>query len=323
MRIFVTGANGFIGRRLIKKLIKDHQVTVLTREKLHPELSKLNFEKIVIGDITKPDTYKRFLKNQEIIIHLAAIRDNWGNEKEFIKVNSDSINNFFIKNSRLKHIILTSSVYVHGSQNKTINEDSPINDRDIYSKSKILAEKIIQNQALKKPFYTIIRPAIVYGPGDNKNGMIVRLIQMIKDNRFMFLGNGENRLHLVYVDDLVTSYIKAIEKGPENQTYIVASKEAIKIKNMIKLIERNLKIKNRRYFHLPKSLMFYLAFLVEYLSKGFNTKPLLMRTQIETLGNNWRYDIRKASIGLKYKPSTNYKEGIAKTITWLLSSDLL
>src|SRR3989344_9024980 len=244
MKIFLTGASGFIGKKLTEKLVRrGHIVTVLTRSKNKSNFLKVEVKKVIHGNILNPKKYTKELVKNDAVIHLAAIRANWGNKKDFLKVNGYSVSNLFVKGSRVKHVILTSSVYVHGPLKKIpANESHPVNTRDIYSKSKVLAERLTKKYSKRTNIpYTIIRPAIVYGVGDNETGFVSKMVSLLKKNKFLFIGDGENYVHLVYFDDLVDAYIKALEKGGNNKVFIIASKNAIKLKELVKIIQHELK----------------------------------------------------------------------------------
>ena len=324
MKIFLTGSTGFVGNNLLKKLLKkQYKVTALVRSKEKAKQIEKLGASVIIGDITEPESFKDSLNNHDVLIHLAGIRANWGDKDTFFTVNSNALDNFFKPKTRIKHIIATSSVYVMGNLKKLpANELSPLLAKDIYGKSKIAAEKVIKQTAKKyKIPYTIIRPAIIYGPKDNDLGMMVKLISLIRNKRLPIIGNGKNTIHLVFIDDLTDGYIQAVKKGGNNQTYIIAGEKPIEIYNLIEMIkkESNISYKNK---HLPKIPMYIGAFVIEHLyklgmitfPKNMPKEPPLSRQKIDTLFRNWEYDITKAQKKLGYKPKVDYQEGIRKTI---------
>lgn len=327
MKIFVTGASGFIGSHLVPKL-KDRglETTVLLRD----EKKKKNFESlganVVIGDITQPKSFQNELKLHETVIHLAAIRSNWGREEDFKKTNSDAIKSLFIPKSKIKHVIITSSVYTMGNLAKIpADENICLNAKDLYGKTKILAEKYTLQYSKKTNIpFTIIRPSIVYGPGDNDIGMISKMIKLITQKKLPIIGTGNNLLHLIYIEDLVNGYIKAIENGGNNQTYILAGANPIKFIDLVNLIKKELKIKYKdRHFNKFLIRLLSAAFEKIYYLLGKIIPPLVKMEppisviKVETISNNWYYDITKAKTELGFKPKINYNSGIKKTIEWI------
>lgn len=327
MRIFVTGASGFIGSHLVRKLkVRGFETTLLLRD----EKKKKKFESlganVVIGDITQPKSFQNELKLHETVIHLAAIRSNWGREEDFKKTNSEAIKNLFVPKSKIKHVIITSSVYTMGNLTKIpADENNPLHAKDIYGRTKVLAEKYTHQYSKKTSIpFTIIRPSIVYGPGDNDVGMINKMTRLIREKKLPVIGTGKNLLHLIYIEDLVNGYIKAIENGGKNQTFILAGEQPIEFMELVNLIknELNVRYKDR---HFNKFLIRLVSLVFEKIYRllsGLIPSLLKMESplsviKVDTISNNWYYDITKAKTELGFKPKINYKRGIKKTVQWI------
>lgn len=319
-KILLTGASGFIGKNLANKLIcGGYEVIALTTTADGAAALKKIGAQPVIGDITKPKTFSEILKTCDIAIHLAAIRSNWGDPNKFININVKAIQNLFVKDSKLKHIIITSSVYAMGSlENLPANENHPLRAIDMYGISKIEAEK--NAKRLSKSTHipiTIIRPAIVYGPGDNEISFMSKFINLTKNKKLPIIGGGENLLHLVHVDDLTEGFLKAVKKTGKNQTYILAHHSPITFNELSRIVKKQLGIVYGQV-KLPKKIMMPIAYIIEWLFKlgykvspsFFVNEPPLTPLKIRTLFDNWYYDISKAKKDLGYKPKISYKEGI-------------
>ncbi len=325
-KIFVTGATGFIGKNFVDKLTEEgYQVTILVRNKKSAEIFSKKKVNVIVGDITKMQDIKNKIALHDIIVHLAGIRANWASKELFYKVNSESIGNLFIKNSKLKHIIITSSVYAMGKLiDLPADENHPLAANDLYGKSKVTAEEITKEKAKETGIkYTIIRPAIVYGPTDNDLGMVNKLVKLISKKKFPIIGSGENLLHLIYIDDLTDGYIKAINKGGNNQTYILAGDKPIRLIKLVQIIKKNLNI-HYKNIYLYKPLMILVGFIMESLYfvgrnlnlKIFKNEPPISRIKISTISDNWNYSTLKARKELGFKPIVSYEKGIYETVKW-------
>lgn len=331
MKIFITGASGFIGTHLTLALLKrGHSITVLSRNRDNSSKKFGGKVRVIEGDINKiSQSTKKIINSHTTLIHLAAFRSNWGSAEYFYKTNSDSLDNLISKQSKIKHIIATSSVYVHGASKKLpIDESSALLAKDMYGKTKIALEdnvsRISNNKHIK---YTIIRPAIVYGPGDGASGMVMKLVGMLAKNKFFYIGNGENTLHLVHIDDLVQGYIRAVDHKPNNQVYILAGKNAIKLSSLVKMVQKELK-QGHEIKQLPRMPIYAASFIVEavftildkMLPGGLPIEPPLLPIKVEVISNSWRYSILKAKKDLGYKPSVSYNRGVKSAVKWYLKS---
>lgn len=331
-KVFVTGATGFIGKNLVEKMVeKGYHITVLIRNKKSETIFKKKNVNVLIGDITNIHSIKDKIALHTTIVHLAGIRANWAPKELFNEVNTKAVGNLFIKNSQIKHILVTSSVYAMGKlKNLPANENQPLAANDLYGKSKMLAEEITKKKAQDTGIkYTIIRPAIVYGPGDNNLGMINKLITLISKKKFPIIGNGKNLLHLIYIDDLINGYIKVINRGGHNQTYILAADKPIQLIKLVEIIKKNLKM-HYKNIHLAKPLMLFIGLITErlyliglyFLPKIFKSEPLISKMKIDTISDNWYYDISKAKKELGFRPNVNYEKGISKTTRWFINNSI-
>ena len=322
--IFVTGSTGFIGKNLVQKLILNgYKVVALTTNEKGALLLKKFGAEPIIGDICKPKSFQSELKNCDIAIHLAGLRSNWDDPDKFINVNSKAVQNLFIKSGKLKHIIITSSVYAMGQLEKLpANENHPLKAIDIYGISKIEAEKIAQELSRDTNIpVTIIRPAIVYGPGDNEIAFMSKFIDLIKNKKLPIIGTGENLLHLVHVDDLTNGYLNAIKKKGNNQIYILAYHSPIKFNELHKIAQKELGI-NSNPPKIPRKLMLPAAYFVEWVFKLgykispniFVKEPPITPLKIRTLFDSWHYDISKARKEIGFNPKIGYRTGIHRLI---------
>ncbi len=318
MKIFLTGATGFIGSALLKRLIMDnYEITVLVRDrnKLPPDVVKKI--KVIESDMDNYAIYKNKLNKSDILIHLAALRANWGEKDIFFNQNALVIENFFKYGNRLKHVVITSSVYAMGNQRHwPANESCRLLARDLYGKSKALAEQVTRNCGLKHKIpYTIVRPAIVYGPHMDKESFMSKMRLLIESKKLPIIGSGSNLVHLIYIDDLIDGYMNIIKKGGSNQTYILAGAEPIKFIDLVELVKSQLGVsyKNKYYPLLPFKIS---AVVCELLFELIRIKhePPLSPIKLRAISGNWSYDISKAKQYLGFQPKYNYKLGVKKMV---------
>lgn len=305
MKVLITGGTGFIGKQLVKACIKKgDQVTVLTRSSRSQGRIKKVGATPLVGKMDNLAFLKKAIKGMEIVYHLAAIRSDWGYSwKEYYQANVLGTKNLLTASlGQVKHFILVSSV----------KADEPTT---LYGKSKLQAEKIaLQFFKRKNLPLTIIRPAIVYGPGDSASGMMPKLIKLIRKGFFLIVGSGKNRLHLVYIDDLIQALLLAAEKKGRGRIYIVAGQKPIKLKKLVSLIAKECRARVFP-FKVPIPLA-NLAGLV--LEKLFSCEPPVTRHKVKTITADKIYDISKTRKELGYSPKIDYYQGAKKTVRWYL-----
>lgn len=200
----ISGATGFIGRRLVKLLVsQDHKVTLLSRKSIY------NFDSILF-DLKSDDFSQINLKNIDVIFHLAGIahenNDSHINETIYQKINVDSVIKLaeLAVKSEVKKFIFVSTVKAGGiplvgKRNTEIDQ----NQLDgVYASTKREAElKLLDLGKNNNMFVSIVRPALVYGP--NVKGNLKLMLNAIENGWFPPLPKINNRRSMIHVDDLV------------------------------------------------------------------------------------------------------------------------
>jgi len=220
----ITGATGFIGRRLVNLLIaKNHKVVLMTRKPIEGHDS-------IVFDFENGNYSEINLKGVDVIFHLAGIAHNMKSIKNqndlYKKINSDSV----IKLAEVaikynvKKFIFVSTVKAGGSKLNGIKMFSEIDQNipeGIYGKSKREAELRVLNLAGNSNiFISIIRPALVYGPG--VKGNLELMLKAIKKGWLPPLPRVNNCRSMVHVDDLVEAiYFVSNETKANNEIFNV------------------------------------------------------------------------------------------------------
>lgn len=313
MKILVTGGTGFVGSYLVDALIKrNYTVRCLVRQTSNTTFLKKIGAELIYGDITDKKSLEKSVENIDVIFHLAAIKENFFIDKKiFWDVNFNSTKNLLdiCHKKKIKRFIFCSTILVTGYPNRLpIDEKFPYEFHDLYQKTKGECEKLILKYFYEKGVpITIIRPAIVYGIG---KCFVVDLARMIRNKKFVFLGNGNNKIHLVHIKNLIKSFILTIKKKDSiGQIYIIADEKPTKLKNLIKTISKTLGIKVRKIF-IPVTVAEILGSILNYIYsillklkiKKLDKNYIKPRTVVDLLSNNYFYDISKAKKELGYKP---------------------
>jgi len=261
MKILVTGGAGFIGRHLVENLLKKNEVTIFdnfsnSNETLISHLIKMG-AKIIKGDITKLDEISNAAKNQEIIVHLAAIisvEESIKNPSKTFQINVDGTKNVIesCKKNNVKKIVIASSaaVYGEGVAKEKLKEDAKLNPISPYGKSKLVMEQeSIKFASKNKIDCVILRFFNIFGVGQSSEyaGVITKFIKKINENKSLeIFGDGMQTRDFISVLDVVNSINNAIS-SKNNGIFNIASGKSVKIKElaeiMISLSGKKLEIK--------------------------------------------------------------------------------
>jgi len=217
INFFVTGASGFIGKKLVSALNSySNSITVLSRNK------QAEF-KTIVCDLQSGFIPENSLNNIDVIFHLAGVaHDSHSFEEKYYDVNVKStilLAKLAIK-SGVKKFIFISSVKANIEESSTVNFGKY--SRDVYGMTKREAEiqliDISKNTNLE---VTIIRPALVYGP--KVKGNLKLMLNGIKKGWFPPIPETNNSNSLVHVDDLISAIILVTkDHRANNKTFEVS-----------------------------------------------------------------------------------------------------
>jgi UDP-glucose 4-epimerase len=247
MNILVTGGAGFIGQYLVKSLLeKNYVVTIFdnfsnsTKDSIS-SLVKMGV-KIIEGDITRYPEILNAIKDQDVVIHLAAkisVSESISNPLETYLVNINGTRNVLTscEKNNVKKLIVASSaaVYGEGTSNVKLMEESDTNPISPYGESKVQMEQEIRDFVSKHDINCIIlRFFNIYGVGqsDEYAGVITKFIEKIVHNKPLeIFGDGFQVRDFVAIEDIISSIHNTISYS-KSGTYNIASGKAITINNL-------------------------------------------------------------------------------------------
>lgn len=228
-KVLVTGASGFIGRSLVKKL-KSQRLEVV-------EIYSAN------GDICDLATFNRIdCVGVSRVFHLAGktyVPDSWSDPAEFLRVNTGGTANVVEYCRRNAFPLTYVSAYLYGKPEKLpISENSDVKPNNPYAMSKFLAEQICEFYASTYGLsVTIIRPFNVYGQGQDKRFMIPTVIEQMRHADVIRVKDLEPRRDYVYIDDLVDALIITLGRTAGYEVFNVGSGMSLKVSEVIETIQ--------------------------------------------------------------------------------------
>ncbi len=323
IKIFVTGATGFIGERLCHRLAREgYFVHALYRNK--SKTGKLQHPNILLfkGNIQDAEKIKTAMKDCDYVFHMAAIAQVWAKPKErFHDINYKATQIIFelAKKLGVKRVIFTSTAGVIGpSDNGKVDEktERKVDFFSEYERTKHLAETVAKTYVEQGLDIVIVNPTRVYGPGElSVSNSVTKMIWQYVEGRFRFLpGNGKSIGNYVYVDDVVQGHLLALKHGNSGERYILGGSNVSYEAFFHQLAE----ISNKKYrmIRLPLALMIVIAYMMLIWTKITGLKPLITPGWVKKFNHNWEVSSDKALKELKYNP-LSLKEGFIKTMEWL------
>ncbi len=324
-RVLVTGATGFTGGALAKKLVEqgNHVVALVRKTGNVSALKELGVE-LVFGDITDRKAVMSAAKNCHIIYHIAAVYRTAGHPDSYYEdVNIKGVKH--VIDAALEHsvgrTVHCSTIGVHGDvEELPSNEDSPFNPGDIYQRTKLAGEELFAAAMDDGLTGSIFRPGAIYGPGDLR---LLKMFKQIKRGFFPLFGGGKNLYHLSYIDDLTDGIILcATHPAAIGQRFILCSNEYSSMKDLSATIAQELGVKAPT-FAPPVGPLMLAAKLCEALCKPFGIEPPLHTRRVEFFVKSRAFDNSKARSLIEFEPKISTREGVKRTIKWYEDNNLL
>lgn len=309
-KIAVTGARGFLGSHLVRRAAADGATVVAIGRASAP------------GVISSEDVLRdpSALDGTDVFIHSAAIRHRHGSAaKAYRASNVDLVEALFrAAAGRIGRFVFVSSVGIYGfPADLPVRETTKLAPRTLYSQTKIEAEKLVRElgRKLDLPF-TIVRPSIFYGQGDT-NGMLDKLVAMIRARRYLLVGDGNNVLHHTHVDDVVdATFALAESERARNDDFIVAGPETTTLRRLSEDVAARLGRKLPP-LHVPLAIARAASTMIElarYRGLAFErNEPPLNHEKLDVMTVPIAFDTTKLR-GIGIVPRVGYAEGLARTI---------
>lgn len=316
-QVLVTGADGFLGKYVCRKLIASGYIPnagVRTLQ-LWPELQRTVpglTEYSLLGDLSENQSLRSHLANVSAVIHLAArppAMTDRGNDAlaEYRRVNVDATKSMAHSAAAagVRRFIFVSTVKVHGESTaeSPFTEDSPANPQSFYAVSKWEAEEMLRDVAPKIGLeLVIVRPPQVYGPG--VRGNFLRLMRLVDRALPLPLPRQRNCRSLIGAENLADFVVRCVNHGNAAGNHFL-------VKDSEDLSTRDLVARLAQFLTRPLRLVFIPEPLIRLAAK-------LTHKQEETnrVLDSLVIDSRRAQRDLQWAPPVPLDDGLAATARW-------
>ena len=219
MKVFITGATGFIGFAAAQAFARaGYEVHGLCRSPEKARLLAREEIRPVMGDLTRPDTWSEAAAQSAILVHAAA--DLQAGMVGPDKTALETLLAVGQRGPRPKTLVYTSGVWLHGSTGEAaVDETSPLNPLGIVAWRPAHEQMVLSSTSVRG---LVLRPGCVYGKAGSMTGAWFEGAYKKKD--LTVVGDGKNRWAMVHVDDLADAYVRAAQSGLSGEVFAVTDR---------------------------------------------------------------------------------------------------
>ena len=313
--VFITGALGFIGRRLAQRY-RDAGARVTG-----VDLRADAVLGVTAADITTPGSWQEALRGAELVVHTAARVGMSGDAESFWRINCLGTRHVLDAAGRagVQRLVHISSIVSFGFDYPDgVDEHHPLRPNGVpYVDTKVASEQaVLQAHAAGEVPCTIVRPGDVYGPGSHF--WTVTPVREIKAGRFLLPAMGHGHLTPVFVDDLVDGIVRAgASSDAAGQVFTVTGGAAVEAREFFGHYARMLG--KRRVPVAPTAVVLAIAATAgRFIGSGEVTTAA-----VRYIARTGGYSIEKARTRLGYRPAVDLDEGMRRSEAWLRETGLL
>ena len=315
--IFVTGANGRIGRHLIKRLIRDGKSVVgCARTEEKAQTVRALGAECLVGELSQPSMVDEGLSGARVIYHLAGGFRGTGT------ANPDRVNrqptmyliDRFKKSATLEALVFTSSTAVHGDRSGLwLDEEMPPYPHTRYGRAKLASEKALIEAADEHALpLRIVRLAAVYGPG-----FPFMLEDWIREGRAWLPGEGRNYVPTIHIDDAIEGLLRCAEPNARHRVYNLADVEPMTLADFYSTVATHTNGKKPRFWStwIPKYVQFGAARWNERVQSRLRIRPRFTpdALRLYTASSRLKIDRMEQERGMTWRyPSAS--QGIAASV---------
>lgn len=293
--ILLTGGTGFVGGNL-RQALASRPLRLLVRDRAPHESFVSDQIEIIEGDVTKPDTLRGVMDGCSAVIHLVAIIAEEG-LLTFDRVIRQGTANVVDEAARAG-----VPRFLHMSAMGTLHDP-----HYAYYEAKWQAEQAVMASRM---LWTIFRPSVIFGPGDEFINTLARLVKLAPV--IPVVGTGQSKFQPVAVGDVTRAFVRALDdSATEGQVYELGGGKTYTYEAMLDVIAAKLG-KQKRKVHVPVSLMMPIVKLAKPLPKA--VRPPVTEEQLKMLALD-NASAASATTDLIGRPPVALEDGIDYIVT--------
>ena len=297
MKVFVTGATGFVGKAVVKALRqRDHEVVGLVRDANKGQALEQLGVTLVVGDMLNPASYEGVVSTVDAVIHTAqyAIQGRFTRKKFEQIERADILMTRTLARACLAHnkkLLYTSGVFNYGNHgDEWITEQTPLHPSPLGKAHTKVVVELLTFYREQHLGVIILSPGFVYGPG----GLFKQsFYDTLQKGQLRIFGKGQNYWSLIHVDDLATAYALAVESEVYGETYNIVDDQPLWLRDLVNILTDDMGKKR-------------VGSMAPWLLKFIIGGPL-----VDSLVTSFRISNEKAKRELGWQPRySTFKEGL-------------
>lgn len=311
-KICIVGGSGFIGTAIatgLKQRNEPFMLVDIRASQTHPD-------QVVRADITHKGALPMAVQG-DCIIHLAAVhRDDVRPISRYDEVNVAGTQNLcdVAEANGIQRIVFASSVAVYGFAAPGTDESGAIAPFNDYGRTKAEAEQVLLKWQAADPdnrSLTIIRPTVVFGPGNRGN--VFNLFKQIATGRFVMIGPGENCKSMAYIDNIADFFLHFTQAPPGVRIYNYVDGPDLSMNRLVSLVRGDLLGKPGVGLRLPTSIGYAMGAIAEVVSSATGRRLPISRVRAKKFVSTTSFATRFASEH-QFRPATKLEDAIHETL---------
>ena len=323
-KVLVTGATGFLGKRLAKRLVDEgYPVRALARKLSNVGALKKWGVEVVFGDLCDESSIVSAVKGVDVVVHAAAGTSGTAKDSDTATVQGTGNILEACRTSRIKKLVYISSCNVYEvagyTKNQVVTEEAQLERyplrRGHYSAAKLHAEALVTEAMNHDGCPTVVlRPGTLYGPGAE---VYTRMMGASFARRvFVVFGDGESELPLVHVDNAVDSIVECIRSSAaDNQVFNVVDQDLVTKKMYMEQVVKPLYPK-AIVIYCPMSLLVILTWLQEKLLAIIGKQPFLSVYRLVSSQKRVMYGTSKIQNAIGWRSRIRFEQGAEQLLMW-------
>ncbi|MGE5839094.1 MAG: NAD-dependent epimerase/dehydratase family protein [Deltaproteobacteria bacterium] len=320
MKIFLTGASGFVGSHVLDLLrAGGHEVSILLQRTSNTRFISRHVPEVKVhfGPLDDVSLLTKAVSGVEAVVHCAG-RTKALQASEFYRVNQEGTRKMVMAanacKGSLRRFVYISSQAVSGPAgvNRPAEETGDPRPVSVYGRSKSLGEAEIRKHC-RVP-WIILRPAAVYGPRDTE---FLPVFRKVKQRLIPLLSGTKRSLNMIYGPDVAVAVLQSLVCGRgAGETYHVAAEPPCTDEEFMEEIAAQLRVRPV-CLRIPRSSLYLASVIQEILSRATGRPKMLSRQKLpELLAPGWVCSTSRIRRDMGFTAPTSLREGVKRTIEW-------